>query len=281
MVSDVDSYRELPPPPDLAAYVECFWTKDVRIPNGAGPAQRVLPDGCVDLLFHLETGKSEVVGTMTQAFVVPPVIGRALYFAARLRPGAASAILRASVHEVTDQHVPLGSCWHDAGALFDVLSASGSARRRVELLSNRLRRAVAREAPPDLRVAHAIGRLSTRHAPNIHALQRELGLTRQHLARLFKQHVGIAPKLFHRVMRLQRVVRRLGSGSAVDGATLALDHGFNDQAHLLRDFRLLAGVTPSEWMFHFSKNDDRPSAKLRASHFQEVPDEPAHTEPDR
>jgi AraC-like DNA-binding protein len=80
----------------------------------------------------------------------------------------------------------------------------------------------------------------------IRSLVEETGWSQKHLINQFKEHIGLAPKMFARVMRFGRAVdrlRRRGRGSLTE---LALDCGYYDQSHFDRDFRVFAGVTPSE-----------------------------------
>ena len=76
-------------------------------------------------------------------------------------------------------------------------------------------------------------------------LAARLGVGRRALERMFREEVGLSPKLFVRIERLQRVLASL-EHAAPDArwAELALRHGYFDQSHLIRDFRLLAGTTP-------------------------------------
>ena len=76
-------------------------------------------------------------------------------------------------------------------------------------------------------------------------LAADLGWTRQHLGRVFRQQVGIGPKELARICRLQRAVHRLQRTPDVELARVALELGYFDQAHMARDFRELAGVTPA------------------------------------
>ena len=63
------------------------------------------------------------------------------------------------------------------------------------------------------------------------------------MSRSGRKPVGIAPKLFARVMRLQRAASLLADGAAPSVA--ATQAGYADQAHFTRDASELAGVTPS------------------------------------
>jgi AraC-like DNA-binding protein len=60
--------------------------------------------------------------------------------------------------------------------------------------------------------------------------------------------VGLTPKRFARVQRMQRLVRDLDGHRDADWAALAACHGYADQSHLADEFRELAGVTPGEYL---------------------------------
>jgi AraC-like DNA-binding protein len=84
------------------------------------------------------------------------------------------------------------------------------------------------------------GRLGTRQ------LVRESGYSRKHLATLFKEHVGVAPKTLARIHRFQSALKTITAGNTPDWCQLALDAGYYDQAHLINEFRDLSGLTPRE-----------------------------------
>jgi AraC-like DNA-binding protein len=203
--------------------------------------QRVLPDGCADLVFDLGEGSSDVVGTMTKPLFLPPQ-GSFEFLGVRFRPGRAAAFLRIPLAEITDARVPLGEIWKDW--------SDGILEHRVSDLIATIESELLRRLDPDRdrRVDAAITRISAGNI-RIDELAREIGISRQHLARQFLHHVGISPKTFARVMRFRRVSDSL-SANDVDWADVAAEHGFYDQSHLIADFRELAGTTPT--VFHFS-----------------------------
>ena len=71
------------------------------------------------------------------------------------------------------------------------------------------------------------------------------GWSHRHLATRFRQQVGLSPKAFGRVLRFQRAVRLLHAPAHPTFAAIAAACGYFDQAHLNRDFRELAGATPT------------------------------------
>jgi AraC-like DNA-binding protein len=76
----------------------------------------------------------------------------------------------------------------------------------------------------------------------------DLGVLPRTLRRRFAAQVGLSPKRFARVQRLQRVVRDLDGCSSVDWAEVAARHGYADQPHLVEEFGQLVGVTPTEYV---------------------------------
>jgi AraC-like DNA-binding protein len=74
-----------------------------------------------------------------------------------------------------------------------------------------------------------------------------LGLLPKTFVRRFRERVGLTPKRFSRVRRLQRVVGSIVDPGAADWAELAAEHGYADQAHLIHDFRELTGITPTSY----------------------------------
>jgi AraC-like DNA-binding protein len=77
-------------------------------------------------------------------------------------------------------------------------------------------------------------------------LAREVGWSARHLTARFRAELGLRPKETARVVRFQRVRRRLSPGVRL--AELAADTGYFDQAHLARDFHDFAGCSPSQWL---------------------------------
>lgn len=229
-------YQELLPHPALRPFVDRFW---MRTSSGDQGPLRILPDGCIDVLVGGQD--SFVVGAMTRALVLPahaPI----RTVAVRFRPGGATPFLRVPAHELTDQRVDckdLGARWLACDALLEAEELTTS----VRLLERALLARLARIDAPNPLVAHAVRALNGPVQPSVAQLARALGLTRQHLAREFRAHVGISPKELGKVARMQRAVACIQRGRTTLAAAAA-NAGYFDEAHMDRDFRELVGATP-------------------------------------
>lgn len=238
-------YRERQPPSAaLRPYVACVWTRHAR-PSGT---TRVLPDGCIDLLFDLVEARSKVVGAMTRPLVVVEN-GASRWLGVRFRPGGAFPFLRFNLGETTDSSRDLGLVWPEAFSWAEELAYATSADDMLSIVDRVLVRKLAElgSPTPDPRVSYATRILArTGGAVDASKLSDRIGLSRQHLSRLFKLQVGLSVKRFARTARLQASTRLLHSGPG--GATLAARAGFFDQSHFISDFKALAGVTPSQFL---------------------------------
>jgi AraC-like DNA-binding protein len=242
-------YVEHAPPPALAPFVECFWTRGPQ-PEDAEPA-RILPDGCVDVIVDLAgRGRAFVVGPMTRALLVPRA-GEHDFVAARLRPGAAPAFFAAALDEWRDLQVELADAWHGGGAVADALAGAPDGGTRLAALARELAARIARSPARATLATRAVALArAVRGADaelSVAALAAALGLTRQHLARTLQAGAGLAPKTLQRIARMQRALELLQASPALGLARIALDAGYADQSHLTGELKALTGRTPGEW----------------------------------
>lgn len=227
-------------PQSLLRTVDAFWRVDAR--GGSG---RVLPDGCLDFLFDLGGESARVVGPMTRAEVVRLSKGTRL-FGVRFRPGAAALFLDARADELGDRDAPLEDVVKaETARLTDGVFAARDDAGRIAAVERFLAQANVRQRAEDSRLRHAVNTLCRSYgSASVRDVAMAVRLSDRQLERLFLERVGLGPKLFARVMRLQRAVE-LGSNAVTSSqAELALHAGYADESHLLRDFRALAGLSP-------------------------------------
>lgn len=136
-----------------------------------------------------------------------------------------------------------------AGELVERLrSASTWTDRFREQGAVLIRIARQRDGPgPELRWAWQ--RLTASHSRvAVATLASEVGWSRRHLSARFQHEFGLTPKVAGRVMRFEVAHRLLRAPHRPGLADVAVQAGFYDQAHLHREWRELAGCTPSQWL---------------------------------
>ena len=259
-------YEARPPRAELEPFVKCLWRLR-GAPSEIEP-QPIVPDGCFELIVHLgepfvERGvyapegpgragqavkqpRALLAATLTRTVVVA-ASGDVDVVGVRFHPGRAYPFLSAAPSEVVDTVAP---------ALDVIARELASLPARLEpaatetALRHRRGRA-ARASATELGVTR--GSIAWRRRwspPTLRAVsqprRRASGLSLRQFERLFKSRAGVSAKVLQRVVRFHRVATRLLEGSP-DLATLALDAGFFDQAHMSHDFRALADVSPSRY----------------------------------
>lgn len=163
---------------------------------------------------------------------------------ARLRLGTHAAVLGVPPSAIAEQPTPLEDLWGDAAErLATRLAGADDAARAASILDEAIaERLVTRGAEPHTRlVLEAAARLPT---VRVNEVADALGVSERNLRRVFREVVGMSPKEFARLMRFHLALREAGSRSDVDWAGVAAAAGYYDQAHLIAEFRDIAGVTP-------------------------------------
>lgn len=217
------TYLESPPPPGTAHAVACLWRQEVE-----RPVQRVLPDGCLDVL-RFASGRLEVAGADTGPVLVELEPGDVVT-GVRLRPGAAAAVLGTDVSELRDRSVPLEDVW-------------GAARAERALEGPLLDALHVEHAEVDALVARA-GVLLGRPEARVSTVAAELGISERQLHRRVLRSIGYGPKTLARVVRLRHLERI----DAADLAEAALRAGYASQAHMSDEVRRLTGLTASAYL---------------------------------
>ncbi|WP_258177587.1 helix-turn-helix domain-containing protein [Streptomyces solincola] len=202
----------------------------------AGPAAAVLPDGCMDLLFH--AGRLLVAGPDTGPHAVGAAPGDGPWTGVRFAPGDAPALLGVPAHELRDRRVDLAALWPGdrVRRLAERIADAPDPAAALEALALRLAADAPRPDPLTRAVARDLARGRT-----VAGTAAATGLSARQLHRRSLAAFGYGPKTLARVLRLQRALALVRAGAPL--AEAAHTAGCADQAHLAREVRALAGTT--------------------------------------
>jgi AraC-like DNA-binding protein len=246
----------------LDRFVDCLWYSSGEFRRHR--KERLLPTGCVDLVFKLRAdrtvrvfhddeesaqnvGEVVVSGAYSRHYALDisqpsPTLG------VHFRPGGAAPLLGVPPGALTDRHVSLAELWGRRSAVLRMrLMRAGSVSSLFDLMEQALLDRLT-EPPADyLAIMQAVRAFSLPAPVSVKAMCDLTGYRSKLFIRLFHEFVGVTPKLFCRIRRFQSVLDRLVGGEHVEWANVAADGGYYDQPHLIRDFRAFAGVTPLEY----------------------------------
>lgn len=255
----VIEYREYRPCAELAPYVKCFWQLESTVDIGDSAPERILPDGCAEIMVHygdrfrrahrnglLETQpRSFIFGQLSRHIEVGPT-GRAGIIAVRFHPGGAYPFIPIPLSELTNTSIDLTTLWGAVGReLEECLLNAESTESRLALLRTFLIRKLRAESGRDRLVAECVRRIVTsRGRLGIDAVTSDLDISHRQIERKFASVVGMSPKLLSRITRFQNVFRLVNEGRVNSLTALSYEGGYYDQAHFIRDFKAFAGVNP-------------------------------------
>lgn len=229
---DRASYQEIPPPRSLARHVACLWWR-----RGAPP--RVLPDGCVDLVW---TGERLVIaGPATRAQRPEGACARALKLGVRLRVGAAGDVLGMPASDLRDLIPSVAEVRDGGGDLEERLSQATSGQARLRTMATTVSGWVSTAPPPDPLIRAAASDLAL--GATVTDLADRLAISQRQLRRRFAHAIGYSPKTLARILRLQRFLALAEGRGGL--ARVAVEAGYADQPHLTRESRELTGLSPA------------------------------------
>lgn len=248
------------PCPSLQPLVRTLWASEGAEVSGPTGLERVLPTGAMHLVFRLSAGPLRileggrmqsvgrtVVGGVRATYYVREVSQAASSVGIQFHPGAAPLLLGVPAHTLADRHTALEDVLgREVDAMHERLRAERTPKERLALVERWL---VAR-------LQHTRG---AAHPAVTLALQRfaagngvsdvveATGYSHRRFIVLFREAVGLTPKVYTRLLRFQGVLAHLAARPELPWTELALDAGYADQPHLHRDFSEFAGLSPGQY----------------------------------
>lgn len=245
--------REFPAPAGLAAVVRCTWEGVPGWPR----VLRVLPDGCVDLVWD---GDRLLVVNARSGAVRFPLSASGRPVGVRLRCGAAGGLLGPAFADAEVREIfPPGQRVHDEMRAAPTPAAQRGALARF--VAARWRAGFA----PDPAIPAVVRALAAPDA-RMDVVAERIGVSVRTLRRRVRTAAGCGPKELQRVLRFQKFLRRLDDVAAAHTtlSSVAADLGFADQAHLGHDCLKLSGSTPARlvasyaWHARVAENNQTP-----------------------
>jgi len=268
-------FRRFSPSPVLEGFVKHFWAgySDALPPDRS--VQRILPDGCVELIFSAgdpmdsvvnsrdeSSGRSFIAGQITQVLQLQ-ARGRVDMFGVTLYPDAAYPLLGHALDEFTERSVDLRFAWGGAAREIEerILNARDTDEKIGIIERALLDRLSSSDRDKDRVIAASVAAIERFCGMlSIERLAQDVNLSRRQLEKKFRHQVGLSPKRYARIMRFRHVLDLVKRDGIYDWATLVATCNYHDQSHLIKDFRTFTGLSPSAYFA-----EKAPTAALAAS----------------
>lgn len=249
-----------PPHPALRPFVSQLWASESDVANSS--REHVLPTGAMHIVLRLSqsplrlyrsssdavgyTVGHALIGGVRSAHYIRDVSTPSSSVGAMLRPGASELLFGATAEALAERHTGLDCAWGtQANTLLAQLSEASTPQERLQRLERVL---LARL--PGVRGLHPAVAAALEHfdgVTRVHTLVKQSGYSHRRFIAQFRRAVGLTPKTYLRIQRLQQALEMLQRRPGIDWSHIAAEMGFVDQSHLIRDFKALTGLTPEQY----------------------------------
>ena len=231
----------------LSHLIDAYWTETGFTTDR--PTFKILPDGCINVVFTFDTATgsilSEIVGMMT-AFVNISRHESMIMFGIRFKPAGLTAFTRMPLNSITDSSIEVSLAETMLGDIYKSLPEKKSVEEIIDYLNNFFLGKLSAIYSFDHHVMHAVSLISsTNGIISLTELSDKVCLSQRHLERKFKLAVGTTPKTFAQLTRFKQALHNLRYHPGKDLLTIAVECGYYDHAHLIKDFKNFTGDTPA------------------------------------
>ena len=255
---DYLGFRRFSPAPQLAEIVQCYWAIDFCGSPDSAPLERLYSKGQTGITFNFaenpivngtqQAGKSLFDGTNGKAKLFTAA-GRIKTIGVRFHPGGAYLLTRIPQYELTKSPFQLEEMeLREGREIYQQLLEISGAEGRIAKLESWLMKLLTPEIQLNHVTKHAIKLLDDfRGNVRIKRVAENCGVHLRSLERRFRTEVGVSPKRYAQFQKLEQARLLLKSQPDMSPLDIGLSSGFFDQAHLIRSFKQIVGVTPNEY----------------------------------
>src|SRR5215470_15920558 len=252
------------PKPPLSKFVDSIWLYEGFNPERK--TERILPTGTLELAINLrqnelrfyDAERPETCSRLSGAVVsgasgrgfAPDPSEETFIIGVHFRPGGAFPFLGLPAGDLADTHVDLETLWGpSAGCLRERLCEVRTSAERFQLLQEALLSRLCHGVEQHYAVSAALEMFGKNQGgPRVREAAKHLGLSQRRFIQIFKAEVGMTPKLFSRIQRFQQTRTFIQQNPSPDWADLAVDLGYFDQSHLIREFLEFSGLSPTDYI---------------------------------
>lgn len=257
------NYQTYQPHPDLSSLINFYWILEIPADANA-QRQRIVPDGGIEMAFILGddikryTSENDfilqpqamVIGQTLEPFYIEPT-GYVNTFAISFYPFGFANFVKVPIKDLANKETPIERLFEKDTAReleINIRQASDS-KQRIKIIETFLLNQLKDETVIDNIVKSTVDTLLlTKGSASIKKILCEDLSKRRQLERKFKKQIGVSPKQFGKIIRLQTALKMLLNEKAETLTNIAYKSEYFDQAHFTKDFKEFTGINPKEFL---------------------------------
>lgn len=238
------SYTEYAPHPALAAYIYCYWELSGELLPKEHYDYRVVSDGCIDIIVDKHRPEDAIIVGFSALHTIFHLQGKFRYMGIRFLPGAFPLLFGIRASELSNGSEALGAVHPQLTAALREIGLASPDSYRAALDDYFLRYIFSQSIHTDARIFEAIAQIV--HCKGILNIETDIttGLSQRQLRRHFDFYIGASPKQLSNVVRFQHILAMQPTIAALRHHKLFYDAGYYDQAHFIKEFKAMYGLTP-------------------------------------
>ena len=256
-------FKEFRPIAPLQKYINCFWFYEESKAESEEINERIIPDGCIEMVFHLgdrvirstkeKSGwnpRCNLIGQMTRPYFIQST-GHTRMIGVRFFPHTASFFIESPLKELTNQVLPIQTVFGQKIKLItEQIQSLRQPKAIISCLESFFLKQLleSRQTANFFKIDAAVKRIfQTNGYVRIDSLANSLDISNRYFEILFKKVVGISPKIFCRITQFQATFKILNQHPTVNLTNIAYLNNYADQAHFIRTCKEFTGVSPKHF----------------------------------
>ncbi len=248
----------------LNQFIDCFIYHVGHNPDHS--IDRFLPDGNTEIIIDFNDQPQYIYdnqtlkeiqacnrvwasGVRTECISIPSGKHSSMFIIS-FKKGMAYPFFPLPMNEMADRVVDADLLWgNDFALLRESLFETADINLKFRIAEKFLLQKFRRRLNPNPAVEYALTKIiSQPEQISLARLNQDIGYSQKHFISMFKRQVGIAPKPYLNIIRLQKAINEIEQQQKVDWANISQDCGFYDQAHFINDFKNFSGFSPEEYV---------------------------------
>jgi AraC-like DNA-binding protein len=265
------SYHFAKPSVILSQYVKHYWAIEDCVPNESEHIQRIVPSGLMELMFFLcekpksldvkkSISENTILSGQQKGYYDIAVSGKLSLFSISFQPYGAKLFFGIPSNEFFDQNIPLKYLVKDIVEKLEFqLYEADTFEKKICLAENFLINRLQNSSKQYNinRIIKSVALINQTHGLiDIDSLSSFACLSRKQYERIFAEYIGSTPKQFLRTVRFQSTLHKKDKNKGIHLTELAYNCGYYDQSHMINDYKLLTGITPSQYFSECEPHSD-------------------------